>query len=178
MNIEYVIRDEKETDFTAITEVTIDAFKTLEVSQHTEQFIITELRNANDLTVSLVAESNDGVIGHISFSPIMISNGPKNWFGLGPVSVFPKYQNKGIGSALIKEGLSRLKRFNAGGCCLVGHPEYYQRFGFSNSSNLVLKGVPSEIFFSLSFEGEIPHGEVSFHGAFIKDYSQSGSLVD
>jgi putative acetyltransferase len=106
MKREFFIRSEKDADIDAITTVTVAAFRTLEVSNQTEQFIIEALRAAKALTVSLVAESNDCVVGHIAFSPVTISDGPRNWYGLGPVSVLPEYQRQGIGKALIREGLS------------------------------------------------------------------------
>ena len=61
---------------------------------------------------------------------VTISDGTENWFGLGPVSVLPELHGKGVGSALIREGLSRLRRRGACGCCVVGHPGFYTRFGF------------------------------------------------
>ena len=161
-----VIRDETDADVSTIAEVTVAAFKTLELSNNTEQFIIEALRAAKALTVSLVAEVDGRVVGHIAFSPLTISDGTKHWYGLGPVSVLPEYQRKGIGKALIKEGLSRLKGIGAKGCCLVGHPQYYRKFGFENVSGLVLEGVPQEVFFALSFEGHLPQGNVTFHEAF------------
>jgi putative acetyltransferase len=166
MNPKIVIRSETDADTGAITEVTVAAFKTLEISHHTEQFIVAALRAARALTVSLVAEADGRVIGHIAFSPVTISDGARNWYGLGPVSVLPEYQRRGIGSALIREGLSRLKALGAGGCCLVGHPEYYRRFGFENAPGLVCEGVPREVFFALSFDGHVPQGMVEFHEAF------------
>lgn len=161
-----LIRDEKDTDYKAISSVTESAFETMEISHHTEQFIIDALRSANALSVSLVAEINDHVVGHIAFSPVTISDGSNGWYGLGPVSVHPKYQRRGIGKALIKEGLSRLRKLKAQGCCLVGHPEYYRQFGFNNVEDLVLEGVPQEVFFALSLEGDIPQGNVIFHEGF------------
>lgn len=175
MNSEMVIRNETPDDIDAITEVTIAAFKTLPISQHTEQFIIEALRAANALTVSLVAEVNNRVIGHIAFSPVTISDGTPNWYGLGPVSVLPEYQRKGSGKALIEEGLSHLRDLNARGCCLVGHPEYYKKFGFENVSGLVHEGVPPEFFFALSFDGNIPRGTVVFHEAFRADGQKEGT---
>jgi len=80
--------------------------------------------------------------------------------------VLPEYQQKGIGKALIQEGLSRLKDICAKGCCLVGHPQYYRKFGFENVAGLTLEGVPQEVFFALSFDGRIPHGNVTFHEGF------------
>jgi len=169
MNPKIVIRSETDADVSAITKVTVAAFQTLEISQHTEQFIIAALRAAKALTVSLVAEADGRVVGHIAFSPVTISDGTRNWYGLGPVSVLPEYQRRGIGSALIREGLSRLKALGAGGCCLVGHPEYYRRFGFENAPGLVCEGVPPDVFFALSLDGHVPRGIVEFHEAFKAD---------
>jgi putative acetyltransferase len=144
MRTEIVIRSETDADAGTIGDVTIAAFSTLPISNHTEQFIIAALRAAKALTVSLVAEMDGRVVGHIAFSPVAMSDGSPGWYGLGPVSVLPKYQRQGIGGALIQEGLSRLKGFGARGCCLVGHPEYYKRFGFQNTRGLVYEGVPEE----------------------------------
>ncbi len=166
MNSLIVIRHETDVDVNSITEVTIAAFKTLEISNQTEQFIIEALRAAKALTVSLVAEVDGRVVGHVAFSPVTISDGTMRWYGLGPVSVLPEYQRLGIGKALLREGLSRLKNMNAQGCCLVGHPGYYRKFGFKNVPGLVLEGVPPEVFFALSFDGHTPQGTVIFHDAF------------
>ena len=161
-----LIRDEKSTDFAVISEVTIAAFETMEISNHTEQFIVEVLRSAKALTVSLVAEADGIAVGHIAFSPVTMSDGTKDWYGLGPVSVHPDFQRKGIGKALIQEGLSRLKNLEAKGCCLIGHPQYYRQFGFKNVEGLVHEGIPQEVFFALSFDGNIPQGNVLFHEGF------------
>ena len=169
MTDKVLIRSETSADVSAIAEVTVAAFKTLAISNQTEQFIIAALRAAKALTISLVAEADGRVVGHIAFSPVMISDGSSNWYGLGPVSVLPEYQRQGIGSALIRDGLSRLKALNAQGCCLVGHPEYYPRFGFRNIPGLVHEGVPQEVFLALPFGGHIPQGKVEFHEGFKAD---------
>lgn len=163
------IRNELETDVGAITDVTVAAFKTLEVSSHTEQFIIEALRAAKALTLSLVAEVDGCVAGHIAFSPVTISDGSMHWYGLGPVSVLPEYQQEGIGKALIQKGLARLKALKAKGCCLVGHPQYYRKLGFVNVAGLVHEGVPQEVFFALSFDGRFPRDSVTFHEGFKAD---------
>ena len=146
MTTEITMRDETPADVSAITEVTLQAFKSLQISQHNEQLVVAALRQAGKLTVSLVAQFNAEVIGHIAFSPVTLSDGTPDWYGLGPVSVLPRYQRQGIGSALIRAGLARLKSLNGAGCCLVGHPQYYPRFGFANTTDLVLHGVPAEVF--------------------------------
>jgi putative acetyltransferase len=161
-----LIREEKSTDVEVISEVTIAAFEMMAISDHTEQFIIDALRSAKALTVSLVAEADHIVVGHIAFSPVTMSDGTQDWYGLGPVSVHPDFQRKGIGKVLIQEGLSRLKNLNAKGCCLVGHPQYYPQFGFKHVAGLVYEGVPQEVFFALSFDGNMPQGTVLFHEGF------------
>jgi putative acetyltransferase len=166
MHQNITIRTETDADVRAITDVTVAAFQTMEISDHTEQFIVTALRKAGALTVSLVAELDGRVVGHIAFSPITMSDGTADWYGMGPVSVLPQYQRQGIGKALVQEGLSQLKGLKARGCCLVGHPEYYRKFGFQNTPELGLEGVPPEVFFALSFDGYVPRGTVSFHDAF------------
>jgi putative acetyltransferase len=169
MNPKIMIRNEIDADVDAITEVTVAAFKTLEISNHTEQFIVEALRANNALTVSLIAEVDGHVVGHAAFSPVTISDGTRNWYGLGPVSVLPEHQRKGIGKSLILEGISRLKDLNAKGCCLVGHPDYYRKLGFKNVSGLVHEGVPQEVFLAMSFDGQIPQGTVNFHDGFKAD---------
>ena len=169
MNPKIIIRDEIDADVDAITEVTVAAFKTLAISNHTEQFIVEALRANNALTVSLIAEADGHVVGHVAFSPVTISDGTLNWYGLGPVSVLPEQQHKGIGKSLILEGISRLKDLNAKGCCLVGHPDYYRKLGFKNVSGLVHEGVPQGVFLAMSFDGQIPQGTVNFHDGFKAD---------
>jgi putative acetyltransferase len=178
MRDDILIRAETPADLNAIAEVTVAAFRTLAISNHTEHFIISALRAANALTISLVAEVEGRVVGHIAFSPVTISDGCPHWYGLGPVAVLPEYQHQGIGTSLIQEGLSRLKGLNAHGCCLVGHPGYYTRFGFKNTPGLGLEGIPEEVFFALSFDGHIPQGAVAFHEAFTADGQQEGGGSD
>lgn len=175
MTDKVLIRSETSADVIAIAEVTVAAFKTLAISNHTEQFIIAALRAAKALTVSLIAEVDGRVVGHIAFSPVTISDGSPNWYGLGPVSVLPERQRRGIGSALIREGISRLKDRGARGCCLVGHPVYYRRFGFQNIKGLFHEGVPEKVFFALSLDDHIPQGIVEFHVGFKADGQQEGA---
>lgn len=166
MNETITIRNETPGDETAITDVTIAAFREMELSNQTEHFIVNALRKAGALSVSLVADKGDRIVGHIAFSPVTISDGTDHWYGLGPVSVVPEHQRQGIGSALIEEGLARLKAMGARGCCLVGHPGYYKRFGFVNPVSFSHEGVPPEVFHALAFDGHDPQGTVRFHEAF------------
>jgi putative acetyltransferase len=166
MNHRFLIRPETDADIDAITEVTAAAFKGMEFSDQMEPFVIIALRAAGALTISLVAERDGRVVGHIAFSPVTMSDNTPDWYSLGPVSVLPELQRQGIGNALIREGLARLEAQKARGCCLVGHPEYYKTFGFQNVTGLVHEGVPQDVFFVLSFDGHIPQGTVTFHPAF------------
>lgn len=162
-----IIRNETASDIKAIAEVTIAAFMTLPINNHTEQFIINSLRGADALTISLVAEIDGRVVGHIAFSPVTISDGSTGWYGLGPVSVLPEYQKQGIGKSLINKGLSMLKESDGQGCTLVGDPNYYKRFGFRNIPDLVHEGIPQEVFLALPFNEKVPQGIVVFHEGFL-----------
>ncbi len=161
-----IIREETESDIEAVTEVTIAAFKTLAISHHTEQFIIKALRAAGALTISLVADLDGRIVGHIAFSPVTLTDGSTDWYGLGPVSVLPEYHKQGIGISLVNAGLDRLKAMDAKGCALVGDPNFYRRFGFRNIPTLVHEGVPPEVFLVLPFTDAVPKGTVAFHEGF------------
>ncbi len=160
------IRDENASDYDAITEVTIAAFKTLPISQNNEQFIIQALRAASALTLSLVAELNGEVVGHIASSAVTFQGGNTGWEGLGPLSVHPDLHRRGIGSALMRECLSRLKQAGAKGCVLIGDPAYYVRFGFESWPGLTHEGVPNENVMALAFGAERADSRVCFHPAF------------
>jgi len=161
-----IIRKETVADIDSITEVTIAAFKTLQISNHTEQFIIKALRSVGALTISLVAEIDGRVVGHIAFSPISVSEGTTGWYGLGPVSVLPEHQKQGIGKSLINKGLSLLKEMGGQGCALVGDPNYYKKFGFKNYPELIHERIPQEVFLVLPFAEKVPKGIVVFHEGF------------
>jgi len=161
-----IIRDEMQSDIDAITEVTAAAFATQPHSQQTEHFIIKALRAAQALTVSLVAEVDGKVVGHVAFSPVTLSDGSEPWYGLGPVSVLPAHQRQGIGTALVKAGLVRLQARGAQGCVLVGDPGYYERFGFRSRPELRHEGVPPENLLALAWGTQRPRGEVAFHPGF------------
>ena len=107
------------------------------------------------------------MIGHVAFSRVEISDGTTDWYGLGPVSVTPELQRRGIGSALIRAGLARLQELGARGCALVGDPAYYKRLGFRQAVELTLDGVPPENFLVLPLaDGPEARGRVTFDEAF------------
>ncbi len=161
------IRPETPQDVKAIEQVTIAAFDGKPYSQQTEHFIVNGLREAGAMTVSLVAEMDGKVVGHIAFSPVTVNGEDKGWYGLGPVSVSPEWQRQGIGSKLIREGLSLIREKGAKGCVLEGDPGYYQRFGFKTYPDLFYEDTPSpEYFMALPFYDEVPEGKVEFHHAF------------
>ena len=164
MNI--TIRNESSDDIDAITALTAAAFEHEEHSSHTESFIINALRRNKQLTVSLVAVENDEIVGHVAISPVRISSGATGWYGLGPISVRPDRQKKGIGSALMNAALAELKRLGGAGCVLLGDPGYYRRFGFKVQPGLTLEGVPPEYFQALSLDGVFPRGGVQYQAAF------------
>lgn len=164
--MDMIIRQEKSSDVESIETVTIQAFLDAPHTDHTEQFIVRALREAKVLTISLVAEDQDKIIGHIAVSPVTISDGTKGWFGLGPISVMPDYQRSGIGSQLMHKALEALQDLGASGCVVLGDPAYYSRFGFKPESSLVLPSIPAEYFQALSFGDSVPQGRVAYHDAF------------
>lgn len=161
-----IIRRETPADAPAIHEVTTAAFLQAAHSSGTEARIVDALRDSGSLTLSLVAERDGKVVGHAAFSPIMIDGQEADWFGLGPVAVSPDVHGKGIGSALIREGLSLLESRGARGCVVLGEPGYYGRFGFTQHPALKLENVPPEYFMALPFEADVPVGTVTYHTAF------------
>jgi putative acetyltransferase len=161
-----IIRKETPSDVEAICDITKAAFENHPYSKNTEQFIINALRKADALTVSLVAEIDGIIAGHIAFSPVTFTDRSRDWYGLGPVSVAPDYQRQGIGTRLVNEGIRLLKESGAKGICLVGDPNFYKRFGFRSPTGLKHEGVPQENFLVLSFCNSIPTGAVHFHEAF------------
>ncbi|CAD5108335.1 GNAT family N-acetyltransferase [Zestomonas carbonaria] len=164
MNIN--IRQEAPADAPAIGAATISAFLHAPHTSHTEQFIVKALRKAGALSVSLVAEVDGTLVGHVALSPVSISDGATGWFGLGPISVAPEYQGRGIGSRLMQEALEALRQREAAGCVVLGDPAYYSRFGFKPEPGLVLPGVPAEYFQALSLGQPLPQGTVKYHEAF------------
>jgi putative acetyltransferase len=124
------------------------------------------LRLAGDLSISLVAEREGEVVGHVAFSPVSISNGAAGWFGLGPVAVERADRRRGIGAAIIKHGLAELRRRHANGCVVLGDPEYYQRFSFRHDPALQFEGAPPEYFLALHFAAGEAQGAVTYRPAF------------
>lgn len=161
-----IIRTEAASDAAAIGAVTVAAFRNAPHAAHTEQFIVAALRKAGQLTVSLVAELGGEVVGHVAISPVTLTDGSSDWFGLGPISVLPEHQARGIGTRLMQAALQALRDRGASGCVLVGDPGFYRRFGFRPDASLTYPGVPAEYFLTLAFGAAVPRAEVTFHQAF------------
>jgi putative acetyltransferase len=160
------VRKEVPSDIAGVEAVTIAAFQAAAHTRHTEQFIVRALRDSGQLAVSLVADNEGSVVGHVAVSPVTISSGAQRWYGLGPISVTPEHQKKGVGAQLMEHALAELRTLGAGGCVVLGEPSYYSRFGFNAESSLVLPGVPAEYFQAISFNGSLPLGTVSYHDSF------------
>ena len=163
-----LIRAENKNDIEKIAQITAAAFKGKPYADGSEPLIIQRLREANALSLSLVAEVDGKVVGHAAFSVVTINGEEKGWYGLGPISVAPELQKQGIGSQLIRKGLSLLHERGARGCALEGDPNYYQRFGFRSYPQLTYAGAPDpKYFMALPFYyQEVPHGKAEFHKAF------------
>jgi putative acetyltransferase len=162
-----IIRPETSQDYEAITQVTLAAF-TGKFSDHpTEHLIVMGLREAGALSLSLVAEIDGRIVGHVAFSKVTINGEDHDWYGLGPISVQPDLQKQGIGSRLIQAGLARIREMSAQGCVLEGDPNYYHRFGFKSYPHLIYESAPApQYFMALPFYDEVPGGKVEYHPAF------------
>jgi putative acetyltransferase len=160
-----LIRAEHPSDDPAINDLTERAFMGKPYSEGTEAPIIRLLRQSGDLALSLVAEENGAIIGHIAFSPIRIGS-HQNWFGLGPLAVEPLRQRAGIGTSLIKNGLEMLKERGAAGVALIGNPDVYRSSGFASDGRLTYKGLESRYVQRIVFSGVDPEGEIHYADAF------------
>lgn len=160
------IRNESPSDVAAIHDLIEVVFRNAAHTSHTEPFIVAALRAADQLVISLVAECQGVLLAHAAVSPVNISDGSTHWYGLGPVSVIPAQQQKGIGTRIVAQALDELRRRGAAGCVVLGDPAYYGRFGFKALPSLALPGVPPEYFQALSFAGPMPAGDVTYHESF------------
>jgi putative acetyltransferase len=167
-----ITRLENPADVAAIHDVTISAFKGHPHSDQTEHLIVDRLRQAGTLSISLIAEVDGDVVGHIAFSPVALSDGSKDWFGLGPVSVLPAFQGQGIGGALIRQGLDMLRHQAAAGCVVMGDPDFYQKFGFRNDPQFALKDCAPQYFLVQPLSSNPASGIVTFHPAFYAGVDQ------
>lgn len=164
--LNFQIRAEREGDAPEIESVTVAAFAADAHADLTEHLIVASLREAGALALSLVAQCDGQLVGHLAVSPVTISDGAGGWYGIGPVSVGPGYQGRGIGSQLVQEALRRLRDLDAAGCVVLGDPGYYGRFGFRATDGLVYPGPPAEYFQALSLNGSMAQGVVTYHAAF------------
>lgn len=162
-----LIRREVPADSAAIADVITAAFAEAEHSDGTEARIVERLRADGDLSLSLVAIVDSQLVGHVGFSPVAIDGADEAWFGLGPVSVHPQHQRRGIGAVLIREGLALLRLREAQGCVVLGDPGYYERFGFAHDPSLIYPGAPPEYFMRLALiEAPLPTGTVAYAAGF------------
>jgi putative acetyltransferase len=145
-----VIREELPGDEAAIRDVNTFAF-----GRSSEAGIVDRLRESCPDLVSFVAVDGERVVGHVLYSPATVDAGPVG-MGLAPLAVLPEYQRRGIGSALVERGLAALRDSGCPFVIVLGHPEYYPRFGFERASAHGLasqwEGVPDEAFMALVFD--------------------------
>lgn len=161
-----MIRDQQLDDDAVVRQLVEDAFRGRPYSDGNEAPIVETLRAAGALTLALVAEEGGEILGQVAFSPVAIDGAVRDWYGLGPVAVRPDRQGRGIGQALIRAGLDRIRALGAQGCVLAGAPGYYGRFGFAADPRLQSPGIPPQYFLVLPFGAEVPDGTVTFHAAF------------
>ena len=162
------VRDEQPADRVAVREVNEMAF-----GQPTEANVVEVLHQWQAAVLSLVAIVDARIAGHILFSPVTVEHDAgKRLAGLAPVAVRPKLQKQGIGSLLVRAGLVRCHAAGCDGVVVVGHADYYPRFGFARADAFGLcceYDVPPEVFMALALPGRSldgVSGVVRFHPAF------------
>ena len=135
--------------------------------------LVDKLRAQAQPIVSLTAEIDKQIVGHILFSPVTLSGNPSLiLMGLAPMAVFPEEQGNGIGTALVYAGLKQCRNLNAVAVVVLGHPEYYPRFGFLPSSKFNIDSeydVPKELFMLQELETNAlkdKNGRIKYHPAF------------
>lgn len=163
-----MVRAEEQKDRSAVRAVNVSAFPT-----SAEADLVDVLREQADPMVSLVAEEDGVVIGHVLFSPVSLPDHPAlKIMGLGPVAVLPTHQRKGVGLALTQAGLEQCRSLGFGAVVVLGHPEYYPRFGFSPSVHFGIGckyEVPVEAFMALELQPDYlrgASGTIQYHAAF------------
>lgn len=161
-----MIREENPSDIPEIRALVTIAFKDVSRSNGTEGALVDALREQGALTISLIAELEGMIVGHVAFSSVEIQGEAVDWYGLGPVAVRPDRQRRGIGRALIEAGIERIKELGARGCVVLGDPAYYSRFKFKNEPALYFSDVPSKNFQCLNFGDQGRQGLVVYHSAF------------
>ncbi len=166
-----IIRTEEPTDRTAVHALHAAAFETSE-----EPDLVDLLREQAEPLVSLVAEIDQAVVGHILFSPVTLTgNDELRIMGLAPMAVAPPYQRRGIGSALVCAGLEQCRQLTAVAAVVLGHPTYYPRFGFSPASCFGIKceyDVPDDVFMIT----ELTTGALGGRSGIIKYHAAFGSV--
>lgn len=168
------IRDEAAADIDAIRQTTINAFASSELGHHGEADLVSRLRANSTRFISLVAELETVIVGHILFTPVIIHGEASQVEGLGlaPISVLPAYQRRGVGSQLVKTSLDRLDDAGCRFVVVMGHPGFYERFGFEPSSRIGVESefddVPEEVFRIrvLSPASAIPRGVARYRPEF------------
>ncbi|NIP29959.1 MAG: GNAT family N-acetyltransferase [Candidatus Dadabacteria bacterium] len=143
------IRIENEYDLDDVYKVNIKAFES-----SAEARLVNKLRTNLDNYISIVAELDQKIVGHIFFSPVELNGYSPSikLMGLAPMAVIPEYQNKGIGSKLVEEGLKYCEKEEVDAVFVLGHPDYYIKFGFVPSVNYGIKSeynVPDDVFMVL-----------------------------
>jgi putative acetyltransferase len=142
------VRPERPEDRPALHRLNTAAF-----GRRAEADLVDAVRLAGAATLSLVAELRGEVVGHLLLSPVTVEGRPGlDAVGLGPMAVRPELQGKGIGSLLVREGLAEMRHRQVAGVVVLGHPDYYPRFGFAPASRLGLRceyDCPGEAFMAL-----------------------------
>lgn len=142
------IRQENKNDYKEVFHLIEEAFRKVEFTDHKEQFLVERLRNSDAFIpeLSLVAEIDSKIVGHILLTKLKIRDKSKefNSLALAPVSVLPQFQGKGIGGKLILEAHKTAKELGYKSIILLGHEKYYPKFGYKQADKFGIE-LPFEV---------------------------------
>ena len=162
-----IVRPETPSDEAYVYAINVAAFET-----DAEARLVNALRTQCEEYVSLVAESEDGIVGHILFTPVNLGDHTTRIAGLAPMAVKSDLQRSGIGSLLINAGLVECERMGYGAVVVLGHPDYYPKFGFEPASRFDISSeydVPDEVFMARNLKAgflDDLSGVIRYHAAF------------
>ncbi|MGI6655380.1 MAG: GNAT family N-acetyltransferase [Desulfobulbus sp.] len=171
------IRPEEERDTDKVKELLTAAYSRRPRSSYNQEILDDKVRRASPaLTLALVAEQEERIVGYLALSRVELSDNTPGWYAIAPLAIHPDLRQQGIGTRLVTEALARLRAMEANGCVVIGPPSYYRRFGFDSTPELLVEGIASEYFLVQPFtdagarsRGIVVYNPVFFDIAFLPE---------
>lgn len=157
-----LIRPERAGEEQEIYNLTKRAFAPMPFGDEDDAGLTDALRESGDLFLSLIAEENSRIIGHLALSPVAITGTAARWMGLGPISVEPERQRQGIGSTLVQSAMTYCRTNEISGIALIGNPAVYGPMGFQSNHAFTYRDLSNQLVQYLTLSGSDPVGELTF----------------